>query len=544
MTPPKTFAALSVVTVLLALLLAGPVGAHTGFDHSNPAVGAQVEGPLSELEFVFTGEAEPAGEGFVVLDGTGMIREVVETYTTDGLTWVALFDPPLEPGEIGVRWNVKAPDAHPIDGSFTFTLLPAPSGTPPTTAVASTETAPSAEPPASRQAQTPTSPIPASVDEGVDGGFGAVSAAAGAGSGLEETDMEAFLGTAESTWSADALVFASRLLVIAASLLAVGAVVFVGMVLRSSKGDIRYVLFWVRWAGLLVIVGTTAGVLGQLVVENDGNWSGAVSPSSLWSVLWSAFGAAVVLRLAGGAAVVVGARDQFIAAVGAPDPVIAIRELASVGSGTRTGSPDTSNFWSESPDPIATEPLLHRGDHMWLPTTAGLIGSALLVVAYLFDGHTVTEGNRFLTGLVDLVHVGGAGVWAGGVVMIAAVLFRRHRRGEELRSLQLAVRFSVVAAVSLVAVALAGLALAVIILESPAQLWSTPWGRFLVAKSALVAVVAAVGGYNHKVLIPKLESAPDDPVLAAEFRSVVTREATLMVAVAVLTAFLVGASAI
>ena len=192
-----------------------------------------------------------------------------------------------------------------------------------------------------------------------------------------------------------------------------------------------------------------------------------------------------------------------------------------------------------------SEPYLHDGDHVWLPTlgsSGAVLGAFALLAAFLFDGHTVTKGHRLVTGVVDVIHVAGGAVWVGGVLMLASVLWRRRRQHREVRALQLGVRFSVVASIALVAVGLAGLVLTVIILDSPSELWATEWGRVLIAKTLFVAVAAAAGGYNHKVLIPQLDRAPDDPVLADRFRSIVTGEAAALVAVVVLTALLMGAA--
>ncbi|MEL7206802.1 MAG: CopD family protein, partial [Actinomycetota bacterium] len=103
-------------------------------------------------------------------------------------------------------------------------------------------------------------------------------------------------------------------------------------------------------------------------------------------------------------------------------------------------------------------------------------------------------------------------------------------------------RFSVVATVALVVVGLAGVTLSVIILDGPGELVSTSWGRLLMIKAALVAIVAAAGGYNHLVLLPRLEVRPDDRALASHFRRVAAGEALLLLVVVGLTAWLVGAA--
>ena len=125
---------------------------------------------------------------------------------------------------------------------------------------------------------------------------------------------------------------------------------------------------------------------------------------------------------------------------------------------------------------------------------------------------------------------------------MAAVLWRRHRHWREVRALQLALRFSVVATVALVVVGMAGVVLTVIVLDSPSELWATEWGRTLIVKTLFVGVAAPAGGYNHKVLIPELQDSPDDPKLAHRFRMVITGEAAALGTALVATALLMGAA--
>ena len=104
-------------------------------------------------------------------------------------------------------------------------------------------------------------------------------------------------------------------------------------------------------------------------------------------------------------------------------------------------------------------------------------------------------------------------------------------------------RFSVVAGWSLLVVALTGAALAWGILESVDGLWATSFGRLLVAKVGVVGVVASVGAYNHRVVVPALAGGGDENS-ALQFRRTVTVEAGLLVVVLALTAALVASSAI
>jgi putative copper export protein len=128
-------------------------------------------------------------------------------------------------------------------------------------------------------------------------------------------------------------------------------------------------------------------------------------------------------------------------------------------------------------------------------------------VAFLFDGHTATQTPLLLVWATDVAHVLAAATWVGGIAMLATVLWRRRRAHHALDAAYLAVKFSVVAGISLIVAGIAGIALTVEILDEPSQLLASTWGQVLVAKVALVSVVAAIGAYNHFRLIPLLEEA-------------------------------------
>lgn len=514
----RTHRPLGALLLALAIVVttATEVAAHTGFESSDPADGTTVDEPVTTITLVFTGAAEPTGTGFQILDPDGQVREPTATSTTDGSTWVLQFDPAIGPGVVGVRWMVKAPDAHPIEGSFSFTTQ---GGVPDV----QFEPSPAASEPSAR------------------------SDPSDAGAAVPTTALEEFLDTSrDSTAGARRLAVASRVLTLLGTLVGVGALVFAVAVLRGHHDDIVHVLMWVRRAGVLVALGGSSELIAQTVVEAGGGWSALWSPSSVGAVVTSSFGVAVALRVVGGLALARGARVEVAAAGQTPDPVLAIRELIPAGAAFATGRPVPSADGPRSTRPGGgDEPYVHHGDQAWRPAgeSAGVFAGAVAVIAsYLFDGHTVSKGDRLLTSLVDAVHVTGGAVWAGGVFMLAAVLWRRHRSGAELRALQLAIRFSVVATIALVAVAIAGLVLTVIVLDSPSELWSTDWGRTLVAKSIFVAVAAGAGGYNHKVLVPELTRSFDDHRLARRFRRVVTGEALALIGVLLATAILMGAA--
>ena len=136
------------IVALLAVLAApGSAAAHTDFVSSTPADGSTVIGPLSTVTVEFTNPAVESGDGFELLGPDGVVRVPDALDPTDGTRFVATFDPPLPAGVYGFRWDVQAGDAHPIQGSFQFTVEAPPtttepgavttaSGTDPTTPVA------------------------------------------------------------------------------------------------------------------------------------------------------------------------------------------------------------------------------------------------------------------------------------------------------------------------------------------------------------------------------------------------------------------------
>ena len=453
----------------------------------------------------FTGEAEPTGSGFQLLDTNGELREPIEATTEDGTSWKLRFDPAVAGGTVGVRWSVQAPDAHPISGSFSFTVA----------VVGAADT---------QMEGTPDATVdPADADN--SGG-----------------DLDSFLEVAgDDTGAADRLGALGRVVTLLGTLLGVGALVFAATALRGTRRDVRHVMHWVRRAGVLVLLGAFLELIAQLAVAGGG-WSGVWSPATVVSVVGSSFGIAIGLRLLGGVALLVGARLDTAPAVDLRDPVAAITDRVPVGAGAHPDQRGRTRGHQLGP---GAESHTDRNEHAWLPTvesSVAFLGAAALLAAHLFDGHTVTKGPRLVTAVVDVVHVTGASVWAGGVAMLVVVLWRRHRRGRPSRAAQLALRFSVVATLAIVAVGAAGVVLAVIILDSPSELWGTEWGRLLIAKTVFVVAAAAAGAYNHRVLIPQMSHDPGSPQLSARFRSVITAEAAALLVVLVLTAFLMGAA--
>jgi copper transport protein len=136
-----------------------------------------------------------------------------------------------------------------------------------------------------------------------------------------------------------------------------------------------------------------------------------------------------------------------------------------------------------------------------------LVGAGLAPLGFALTGHTRTMSPLVVALVADLAHLAAAAVWFGGLVALVGIL-RRRRAADDVEGAGEAVaRFSGLAGLALLLVAMTGSTLGVIEVGGLAPLTSTTYGRLLLAKVALVALVAAAGGWNRLRLLPVLAPA-------------------------------------
>ena len=137
--------------------------------------------------------------------------------------------------------------------------------------------------------------------------------------------------------------------------------------------------------------------------------------------------------------------------------------------------------------------------------------AVLALAAVAAGGHSSSARLSGLAFTADLVHLIAASVWLGGLVNIAIAWVPRlpglgvagRRRIVEL----VLPRFGVVALPAFFTLVVAGALNAATELGSPQALWSAGYGRVLIAKTALVGVVALLS-YRHALrLRPRLLAA-------------------------------------
>lgn len=127
---------------------------------------------------------------------------------------------------------------------------------------------------------------------------------------------------------------------------------------------------------------------------------------------------------------------------------------------------------------------------------ARVAGLALLPLPTL-GGHALDPGRpRVLSAAIDVVHVGAAAAWLGGL----AVLVSYERPSSELVR-----RFSRLAFWSVLLLAAAGAGRALVELTAVSQLWASGYGQAILVKTALFAVTVGLGWLNRSRLLDALE---------------------------------------
>ncbi len=150
-----------------------------------------------------------------------------------------------------------------------------------------------------------------------------------------------------------------------------------------------------------------------------------------------------------------------VSLVGVPVQAVAVTgELGTAWSVVGLWETATSSFGVAS---IVRSALLAVLATVLLAGLPGVLAAALAAGALgtvVLDGHQRSVPPTWLLVTGDLVHVGAAAVWFGGLVVLAAVLGRRSTRPEAVSAAELVARFSGVALVAAVLVALGGTAMA------------------------------------------------------------------------------------
>ncbi|AGB38391.1 copper resistance protein CopC [Natronococcus occultus] len=149
------------------------------------------------------------------------------------------------------------------------------------------------------------------------------------------------------------------------------------------------------------------------------------------------------------------------------------------------------------------------------PSLAGaFVGGLGLAGAVAWTSHSATAIDRLQGTVVDVVHIVGAGLWVGGLAVLALAVVPAARAAPSAdRSWLVAAtirRFSVLAIAGVTLVAATGFVLASWHVPTADGLTETTYGLVLVAKLALIALALALAGRTRFVLLGRLAPSAGD----------------------------------
>jgi copper transport protein len=375
--------------VVFGALAASSAWAHATATKTEPASGALLEAPPSEVVVEFNEPVTPvdAATGVVAPDGdradTGLSQNEEETTLTIAV------DADQE-GTYLVGYRVVSHDGHPVSGTFTFSV----------------------------------------------------------GAETEAPSAEAL--TAGTDPFVQALLYGNRWFGYAALALALGAGIFLALGARPREVPAKLVA-----TGLAVVAMTAVLGLPLQAAYETGTSVSNLDAAGLQAVMESNVGLAGLLRLML-VLLALPLMRTVVTSEEEPRPLL-VAGLAAVGAALAA-------TWPLSGHPMATEPV---------------------VVAFV----------------ADLVHLGAAMAWAGGVL---ALLIFACRKGVEIPDKTAETWLALVP--WLVAnVLVAGVASALLHIDSIAALTDTTYGRLVILKAVLFVVIVGAGLFTRRALVRRAE---------------------------------------
>lgn len=156
-----------------------------------------------------------------------------------------------------------------------------------------------------------------------------------------------------------------------------------------------------------------------------------------------------------------------------------------------------------------------------------LLGMGCLVVSGMV-GHSAAIQPMFAIP-AKIVHLIAASAWLGGLLWLAWT-FRRDITAFRIE----ARRVSFVALLALLVVASSGVIQALLFINWPWDLFSTNYGRIVLAKISGLIILVLLGGYNRFRLVPYLDDSRNSRKLSRS----VTQELVVMALIILISGFL------
>jgi copper transport protein len=168
---------------------------------------------------------------------------------------------------------------------------------------------------------------------------------------------------------------------------------------------------------------------------------------------------------------------------------------------------------AQTPRRDATAPAQHETRALTPSPPRSILAALTLGAAYLaltpaLAGHASIEHPTWLFFPSDVLHVLAASVWVGGIACLLLALPAATRRleGRDRSRLLLAMlaRFSPLALVAVVTIAITGVVQALIDVRSFDGLLHTTYGALVIVKVALLLVLISLGWVNRERVLPAL----------------------------------------
>jgi len=161
--------------------------------------------------------------------------------------------------------------------------------------------------------------------------------------------------------------------------------------------------------------------------------------------------------------------------------------------------------------------------------------SVVLLISLAWISHAAAATVHPFGVSGDMLHLCAAGFWIGGLVPLTIFLARVRASfslGETV--VRVVRRFSTLSLCCVSVLVVSGISNSWLLVGSIHALFTTPYGRLLLFKLALFAILIGFGARNRFLVKAKLPKAAADPDLLAQFRRNAVWEACLGVAVVVI----------
>lgn len=281
------------------------------------------------------------------------------------------------------------------------------------------------------------------------------------------------------------------LLVVVAAVVAAWALVFGGAVSSTALVDAGGVVRWTLPMAKLGVNLSAAAMFGSLVLalfalrQGEKEWDVALDVASI---------GAAVFTVCSGAVTFLTFLDTFT-------PEVSAGQEFGAQFGRYLTELELGRAWLITTVLGAAITVAAFAVRGWIPTmlTAAAAGVALVPMATQGHSGELADHNIVVTAM--LIHIGGAALWIGGLLLLVLVrpALAADRRVDRVRPVL--ERYSSIALVAFVLVAVSGVLRSLSSLHTIAEVFTTAYGIILLVKVAALVGMGALGAWYRARLI-------------------------------------------